>query len=1023
MSARALRAAGAPLRLAGARARAAPGRRALVAIGVAVAVALLGTAMGAGTVTGEEAARQTLERLPPEQRDLRVGWSGGLTPDVARRARATLSALTPAALTRAVLFLTTRATSGPSVQLGAVAPLGRWLTLRSGRLPRTCTPRRCEVVQAGGRAVRRPVQRLGTTIVVVGRGVLTSTVPLGFVPPTGLGGASEGQRQAPLLVGANPEALDGLVGFSAVFRAHGWNAALDLGARPSWRLDALREQIERAANALSNADESFTLGAPTDALAASAARAVAARRRLLLVGAGAAALLGAFALLAAGLARRDLEAERARLRRHGAGTLQLVLLDAAEGLGPALVGVIVGGAAAVAVTAADARGSPVTLDTLLRHSLLGPGALLGALACWLVAGALIAIGARTWGTVAGRMADVAALGAATALVVALSRGGARAGDPGDPLPTLLVPMALLVAALVIARLAPAMLRSIERAARRGPLALRLAALGSARGSGRAALTVAMVALACALACFASAYRATLHRGTADQAAFRVPLDVTVARSDQLVAPLAVGSAQRWRALAGDGPVLPILRRDGSVPGAQAAIVVLGVPAAHLSGLRGWDAAKTSHEGPAVPARRFLGSDSTAPRGVLVRRGDASLDLRARAVGDAVDLSADLVGADGSLLSVPLGRAGPAARTVHAPLPAGAAGRTLVAVEAAEPAGLAATAGHARAESPQGSTTTQGRLVLRDLRIGGRTVTLTGWCGAGALRAPITRGSTSVAAFAFDVGGRAMLHPCPVTDRRPLPMLADPATARSAGRGGGLAIQVEDALLRARVVGTLRRVPSVPAEHAFAVADERALATALTASAPGSGQPDELWIGASPAAEARLRAAMRRPPFTALALRSRRALQERLRADPLAHALSSTLVIAAGAALVLAAVTVLLVTFAVLRDEGAELYELEAVGADPALLRADLRLRAALLAALGMLCGALVGLALLALVVDAVQLTATGTAAFPPLVVVVPWQTWLAGAGAFAAACAALVAAGTRHALAGSAPRPSPGVAP
>jgi hypothetical protein len=621
------------------------------------------------------------------------------------------------------------------------------------------------------------------------------------------------------------------------------------------------------------------------------------------------------------------------------------------------------------------------------------------------------------------MADVVALGAAAALVVALSRGGARAGEPGDPLPTLLVPMALLVGALVIARLTPAMLRGVERGARRGPLALRLAALGVARGSGRAALTVAMVALACALACFATAYRATLHRGTADEAAFRVPLDVTVARSDQLVAPLAVAPAQRWRALAGGGPVLSILRRDGSVPGAQATIVVLGVPATHLSRLRGWRAAQASPDAPAALARRLVGPDSTVPRGVPVRRGDRALELRARSVGDAVDLTADLVGGDGSLLSVPLGRAGPAARTVRATLPAGAAGRTLVAVEAAEPAGLAATAGHARAESPQGSTTTQGRLVLGDLRIGPRTVTLAGWCGAGALRAPITRGATSVAAFAFDVGGRALLHPCPVTDRRPLPILADPATARSAGRGGRLAIDVDGALLRARVVGTLRRIPGVPADTAFAVADEQALATALTASAPGSGQADELWIGASPAAEARLRAAVRRPRFTALALSSRRALQGRLRADPLAHALSRTLVIAAAAALVLAAVAVLLATFAALRDEGAELYELEAVGADPALLRADVRLRAALLAGFGMFWGALIGLALLALVVDAVQLTATGRAAFPPLVVVVPWPAWLAGAWVFAAGCAALIAAGTRHALAGSAPRPSPGVAP
>jgi hypothetical protein len=60
-----------------------------------------------------------------------------------------------------------------------------------------------------------------------------------------------------------------------------------------------------------------------------------------------------------------------------------------------------------------------------------------------------------------------------------------------------------------------------------------------------------------------------------------------------------------------------------------------------------------------------------------------------------------------------------------------------------------------------------------------------------------------------------------------------------------------------------------------------------------------------------------------------------------------------------------------------------------------------LAGLGVLAGMAVGAALLGLVVGAVQLTAAGAAAVPPLVAIVPWTTWAAGALAFAA----LVAAG------------------
>jgi len=62
-------------------------------------------------------------------------------------------------------------------------------------------------------------------------------------------------------------------------------------------------------------------------------------------------------------------------------------------------------------------------------------------------------------------------------------------------------------------------------------------------------------------------------------------------------------------------------------------------------------------------------------------------------------------------------------------------------------------------------------------------------------------------------------------------------------------------------------------------------------------------------------------------------------------------------------------------------------------------------------------------VDAVQVTATGRAAFPPLIVVVPWPVWLGIAALFGLVCAALVAAGTRRALSGPVPRTPPGVAP
>ena len=55
------------------------------------------------------------------------------------------------------------------VKLGAVSGIGHYVHLSSGRLPRACTPARCEVVQVGGTPLRR-VDESGVRLDVVGKG-------------------------------------------------------------------------------------------------------------------------------------------------------------------------------------------------------------------------------------------------------------------------------------------------------------------------------------------------------------------------------------------------------------------------------------------------------------------------------------------------------------------------------------------------------------------------------------------------------------------------------------------------------------------------------------------------------------------------------------------------------------------------------------------------------------------------------------------------------------------------------------
>ncbi len=959
----------APLVLIAARVRRRPWRWLPAVAGLALATGFASAVAAEGTIAGDQAARTVLAASAPLQRAVAVSWQGHATPAVEDQARGLLTSVGLFTPTRVVLMNPVRL-SGVVVRPAAISPLSSWVGGAQARTLGRCTERSCPVLLVGGRLGATRLDAFDVHLHVVGHEPLTSSVPLGFAP-----GSSGGP---PVVVTGDPRGLDHLAGLSGVYRTQDWVAVPQLDLVHSWQLAGTERRLQRAQADLLQTGSQFTLSAPFAALDQARAEAGAAPERLLAAGGGAVAALAMFLVLAAYTLRHERESDVRRLLTAGARLSQRVTFALGEAAALSLVALAGGlglGLAAVAVLA-DQAGLP--LGGVLSHSLFSSTGFAVLAAGWLLAVAVVSLVLLLPG---GRSADVLAVAAAAALALTLTRGSAT----GGALPALLAPLACLSAGVLVYRVAAAALRGGERLARRGPPLARLALVSLARAPTPAALAIAFVAVSTGLGGFALGYRATLLRGTADQAANRVPLDVRVAPSAAFTTPLQLAPLARWRSLAG-GPVLPVRRTYATFLSGEASLTVpaLGIPAPGLPLIRGWRTNDGSASFAVLAQRLRPAGPVRTPGPALGTRGVA---LTMSATGGAVEVTADLRDAAGAIHRVLVGTATARRRVFRVRVPRG--GLELEALELDEPTGLAATNGHQNAENAAPAAQSATRVSLGPLRLLGRpganataAVGLGPWRAVGAAADAGHRGIRVLHVLFADSGVPGIVRPVQPSDSRPLPVLVDPRTAAAAAAGGRLALTVDGLPVDARIVGVLNRFPTLaPGGAGFIVADEATLAAALDASLPGQGRPDELWIDSRhPLA---LTAALSRPPLSSLSTSLQARIERRLRADPIARGVLGTLLAAAAIGLALALAGLLMALLGSLRDPRAE-RELNVYGLGPRALSAELRLRVALAAGLGLLAGFALAAILTRLAVAAVRTATTLAAPQPPLVTVAPW---------------------------------------
>jgi hypothetical protein len=1025
---RTLRRLGYPLRLARARLARRGAPTLLAAAGVAAGAAMLATVLAGTVVARDESVGRTVEEIPAAQRAVRAAWFGipALDEDyraLDRRARTAITGVVPGEPASFVLFREATI-AGRYIGLGAVDGLADWITLRSGRLPETCRPEHCEVVRLRGRGSLPSAP--GFRLVEVGTAVVKSPVLFGdLVAPT----ESETNRAAlspsfqdaaryhrpappPFVLADGVEGLLGSPVLESSYRSYSWVVPLEEGTVHAWEIDRVAADAAQARSSLQATSGAFDLTVPDVELRAAGEASDVAGRRLLLVGGESAALLFAFAVLAAVSMRRDSESARRRLSWFGARSWQLSVFSVTEAAVVAAGGTIAGWAVGTLVGAAVASRAGLPVGDVLEHSTLSrTGALTAAAVAVALALVLFAALRAKPLALAGRSfsaLDAAALGALAIILLTLVRGDldqeTLASDSGTSVALVLLPgLVTFVAAVACARLLRPALLLLERGSRGRSTSLRLASLSLARHPGHAAVAAAFLLVSVGLAVFAESYRTTLARGQEEQAAFAVPLDFTLKEDlTRLIRVRDAAPPERLAELGGSVRVEPVLRLSANVSrtGGRTGITVLGIDTDAIPALNGWrdDFSALSQR---ELAARVKPSGDAAARGPLIPADATAIELPAQ--GPPVVLTASVETPNGSFGPLELGRPSPEGVVLRTAVPQEARGGRIVALTVSPPVRVQERGGE--------GAPLDLRLELGNLRAhtAGGGVDLGGyedWIAVNGIEADVTSaGATVTGTLSEEVAAR--LRPEQPSDEQPLSVIASPSVAAAAGSGGELALRVAGEQVVARVAAVADRFPA--AGEDFVVADRTLLGTALNAVRPGLAVSNEVWLGAATAQQRdALAAELAGPPFDVLAVESRAAIERSLRDDPLARGTLLTLLAAALVALGLALVGVLLGVVSDVRDERGELDDLEAQGARPALLRRVVRLRSLVVVTVGVLGGLATAAILGFLVVDLVAVTADARATELPLRAAVAWPVLVAALAAGILAAATLVTAASRR---------------
>jgi hypothetical protein len=950
------------------------------------AVAALAILVVLPTVAGDLLLRRTLQDLDPSERAVTVALAPESQPtqavigsvDAGLRARLAVPGIGP--LRRLVEFRSLAMPDGTLFRLGGMEKLNSAVQILDGRLPESCTPKRCEVVAVGKNAGTDLNKLALPDVIIVGHVARTDPVPFtgGLTPNVG----------ETLLLSGDPTAVNGVESIRLIRRVDAWVATIVPSELNRSALAQLLVTLPAAAKDITI--PGVTIEAPDALLRTALSRADVAGRSLALpIGQTLVLLFGVATLVGLGLRNRHRLASD-RLARRGADRSVLMAFDAISGVIAVGAGCIVGTAAGALASWSLLRGLDLPTGQTLRAAWTSAAIrrfVVALLGLWLVTTGFLRLKVRDGSARQRRVLSSDLIGLVTIGVIGLllKRGNTSTGQLSAGTDPLLWSLPILLAvtlACAAVRIVPILLSLAGRALPRRAALARIALLDATRRPLRPLAAASIIAAAVAFGSFALAYRTTLMQGAREQAAFEVPFDASLNVGRDLVRPWQLTKTADWNQVLKGTTATDVLRRGVTLRRSGTGgdgIDLIGLDPVTLTSAHSW---RPDYGASPREASQALALPPPAPIGAPIPDGSTALRVGVVGTWDGSELAFVLSRADGTWHEE-LAVADAQGRPTFVLEPTDRGGR-FIGFRVGQPASTTERIEHHVGEGNTGAPAASVALAFRD-------VVAVAASGDVALPFEPSRFSSrqaNVTALAdgsmrVDValqGSAALVLPTPSPD--PLPALVDPVTA-SAATDGIVTIDTSGSQIAFRVVGVAPLFPT--ASNRFIVTDVSHLRQHLDLAQPGFGTPTEVWLAADTSVhETALRRLLHEAPYQALKVDSRVERYDTLRTDPLSRMTLAVLLGSAALAALLAAGALALNAVAERTEDEAFHRALALEGASNRVISKLVADRAMGLALVAVPVGLAGGGFLVSIIVDVLKISATAGTPQPPLRLFLPW---------------------------------------